>query len=61
MVLELFKELFTVWKEMWAIIKEYLPKIGILILWIISGIIILPCVYVSAIFYPKWTEWGEKL
>lgn len=61
MVSELFKDLFNVWKEMFNLVLELLPKFTVLLLWIISGIIILPCVFIAGTFYPKWTEWGEKL
>ncbi len=54
-------ELFKVWKGMFDFALEYIPKILILILWIISGLFILPCVFVAGTFYPKWTDWGDKL
>ncbi len=30
------------------------------ILWLLAGIVILPCVYVSGVIFPKWEKWGEK-
>jgi hypothetical protein len=61
LVLEMFQGLFKTWQDMFALVMELLPKFIILILWIIAGIIVLPCVFVAGTFYPKWTEWGEKL
>ena len=60
-VLELFQGLFKTWQDMLSLASELLPKFLTLILWFIAGIIILPCVFVAGTFYPKWTEWGEKL
>jgi hypothetical protein len=60
-VTELFSALWEVWKEMFKILKEWLPRAFFFILWIFCGIIILPCVFVAGSLYPKWTEWGEKL
>ena len=55
-----FRALIDVWKEMW---KGGMPMIGIALsfsLWVLSAIIILPCVYVSGVLYPLWEKWGEK-
>ena len=57
----LFKELWAVWGQMFDLVVENIPKFTILLLWVLSGLIILPCVFVAGSFYPKWTEWGEKL
>jgi hypothetical protein len=46
---------------MFDAVWEFIPGIFSLVLWIICGIIILPCVYVSGVLYPLWTEWGDKM
>jgi hypothetical protein len=28
-------------------------------LWAASAVIVLPCVFVASVIYPKWVEWGE--
>jgi hypothetical protein len=28
-------------------------------LWAASAVIVLPCVFVAGVIYPKWVEWGE--
>jgi hypothetical protein len=57
----LFGALMDVWKEMFALAAEVIPKAFFFLLWVACGIIILPCVYISAILFPMWTDWGEKL
>ncbi len=37
-----------------------LPKLIHVILWGLSAIIILPCVFVTHFFYPMWEEWGKE-
>ncbi|MEK9178014.1 MAG: hypothetical protein AAB777_02760 [Patescibacteria group bacterium] len=54
-------ELFKVWSAMWGAIWAVLPRAILFCLWILSAIIILPCVFVSGVLYPKWVEWGEDL
>ena len=29
------------------------------IIWLVLGILILPCVFVAGHIYPMWAEWGE--
>ncbi len=58
---ELFKELWEVWKGMFDFLAELIPRLLVLGLWILCGIIILPSVFIAGTFYPKWSEWGEKL
>ena len=57
----LFSTLWEVWKEMasalWAIVSKLLK----LSLWILSGIIIVPCVYIAGSLYPMWQEWGDDM
>lgn len=61
MVAGLFGELWTVWKGMFSFFLELFKRFFVLFLWILCGIIVLPCVFVAGTFYPKWSEWGEKL
>ncbi len=58
---ELFKELWGLWKGMFDFLMELIPRLLVLGLWILCGIIILPSVFIAGTFYPKWSEWGEKL
>ncbi len=53
------KMFIDVWKEMLSALWEVLPTAILFCLWLLSAIIILPCVYVASIIYPKWVEWGE--
>lgn len=58
-VAELVSGFFNVWKDIFSTIFGIVPKIISFILWILVGIIVLPCVFVAGIIFPKWTEWGE--
>ncbi len=58
-IAEVLTALFDVWKEMFSAIFGLIPKALSFILWILIGIIVLPCVFVAANIFPKWTEWGE--
>ena len=55
----LFSTLWTVWAEMASIAWNIMGKILIFFLWALSGVIILPCVFIAGTLYPKWMEWGE--
>lgn len=55
----LFSTLWAVWKEMASVIWSLIPKMFHFSLWILSGIVILPCVYIAGNLYPTWQEWGE--
>ncbi|MBU6232231.1 hypothetical protein KGP36_06350 [Patescibacteria group bacterium] len=57
----IFNGLWETWTEMFGILMELLPKLISLVLWALSAVIILPCVFVAGVLYPKWTEWGEHL
>ncbi len=35
-------------------------KIVSITLWLISGALILPFVFVAGLIYPLWSEWGEE-
>lgn len=28
-------------------------------LWIVTAALVLPCVFVASVIYPKWEKWGE--
>jgi hypothetical protein len=58
---EMLKSLLDVWKEMFSAIMKVLPKAFSFTFWVLSAIVILPCVYISNILYPLWTKWGENL
>lgn len=60
-VATLFSTLWAIWKEMASAVWSVIPKIISFILWAISGIIILPCVFVAGSLYPMWQEWGEDM
>jgi hypothetical protein len=57
---DLFSGLFAVWAEMWGAFIGIAPKVFKFVIWILCGIIILPCVFIAGNIYPKWAEWGEK-
>jgi hypothetical protein len=50
---------FGLIKEMLEVGLAFLPKFISFFLWIISAILILPCVFIASNIYPKWTKWGE--
>jgi hypothetical protein len=55
----MFKELLNVWKAMFEVLAEIVPKAFKFLIWVLLGIIILPCVYIAGNWFPKWTDWGE--
>lgn len=55
---EIFGMLWSVWKEMFGVVFSILPKVIFFTLWILSGIIIMPCVLVANHIFPAWSEWG---
>jgi len=57
----LLVDLWNIWMEMLKLIGAFLLRFSIFLLWFICGIIVLPCVFVAGNFYPKWTDWGEKI
>lgn len=61
LIWEMAKSLWEVWTEMFGVLMGALPRLLSLVLWILSGIIILPCVYVAGNLYPAWTDWGGEL
>jgi hypothetical protein len=30
------------------------------VLWVLLGIVVLPCVFIAGNIFPKWSEWGEE-
>jgi hypothetical protein len=60
MVGEAFSLLGGLAKEIAGALVDVVPKLLSFILWVLCGIIILPCVFISGTFFPKWTDWGEK-
>lgn len=54
-----FSTLWEVWKEMASAAWAIIPVAFHFFLWAISGIIILPCVFIAGELYPKWQKWGE--
>ena len=59
MLTEFTSALFGVWKEMASAIWAVIPKALHFLLWILVGIIVLPCVYIAGELYPIWQKWGE--
>lgn len=59
-IAEIVGSLWEVWKEMFSLLISIIPKVVSFFFWVICGIIILPCVFISGNLYPKWVEWGEK-
>jgi hypothetical protein len=57
----LLGNLWEVWSEMFKLARVFALKVAKLLIWFIFGIFILPCVYVASAWYPKWTDWGEKM
>lgn len=58
---EIISALWKVWAEMFVAFFSSLPRIISFILWVLSAIVILPCVYVAGELFPKWVDWGEDL
>lgn len=61
MIEQMASSLWDVWSEMWNMLMEVLPRAFYFILWILSAIFILPCVFVAGVLYPKWLDWSENL
>lgn len=34
-------------------------KIVSFVLWVITFILIMPCMFVATVIYPRWEKWGE--
>ncbi|MBU6426783.1 hypothetical protein KGQ27_00910 [Patescibacteria group bacterium] len=54
-------QLWSIWAEMLEAVWSILPKAISFLFWVLSAIVILPCVFVAGQLYPKWVEWGEDL
>ncbi len=50
---------FGLIKEIFEVFGVFLPKFISMFLWVLSAIIVLPCVFVASNIYPKWSKWGE--
>ncbi len=61
--MESFGDIFTgmlkVWGEMLGAFLAVLPKVLKFLLWALSAMVILPCVFVAGSIYPVWAKWGE--
>ena len=58
---DLFGALWEVWKDMYKSMMDVLPKALKFILWLLCGILILPCVFVAGVLFPAWEDWGKEL
>ncbi len=56
----MMSEFFKAIGDMFAAVIGVLPKVIHFVLWVISAIIILPCVFVAGNIYPAWVKWGEE-
>ena len=56
----MIKEVFKAIGDMFAAMIGVLPKVIHFVLWVLSAIIILPCVFVAGNIYPAWIKWGEE-
>jgi hypothetical protein len=51
--------LMEIVKEIFDVLVEFVPKVLHVCLWALTGVIVLPCVFVANHFFPKWVKWGE--
>jgi hypothetical protein len=56
----MISEVFKAIGDMFAAVIGVLPKVIHFVLWVLSAIIILPCVFVAGNIYPAWIKWGEE-
>ena len=59
LIATIFGTIFGLITEMIGAFFAILPKVLKFVFWILSAIIILPCVWVAGNIYPTWVEWGE--
>jgi len=57
---EMLAELWKIWASIVSGIWSVLPKAFSFFFWLLSGLFILPCLYVAGHLYPSWEKWGEK-
>jgi len=57
--MSIFKEFFGAIGDMLVAFFRVLPTVIKFVLWVLSAIIILPCVFVAGTIYPNWVKWGE--
>lgn len=41
-------------------IMEELGKFVSMLLWVATGVILIPFIIVTAVFYPMWEKWGSE-
>ncbi|MFA6314897.1 MAG: hypothetical protein WC648_00820 [Candidatus Paceibacterota bacterium] len=58
---EIANGLSSVIKGVFGWFAKMAPKAISLLLWILTAVIILPCVFVAGELYPKWVKWGEEM
>ena len=51
--------LIDIIKEILSVLREFIPKVLHICLWAVTGIIILPSVFIANHFFPMWVKWGE--
>ncbi len=51
--------LIDIIKEIFSVLREFLPKVFHVCLWALTGVFILPCVFIANHFFPMWVKWGE--
>ena len=51
---EMFTTLFEVWGEMFSALLKVIPKAIKAVIWVLCGLIVIPCVFVASEIYPKW-------
>ncbi len=56
---EVIIELLNIWKSIFSSIFAAIPKIISFILWLMVGIIVLPCVFIAGTIFPWWNDWGD--
>ena len=55
----MFVDFFKVLYEMFKAVLGVLPTVISFVLWVLSAVIILPCVFIAGNIYPSWVKWGE--
>ncbi len=56
----LFKSLIDLWTEMFGKLFPMLLVGLSFLLWVVTALIVLPCVFVAGTLYPMWEKWGEE-
>lgn len=62
---ELIGEIFSHTLELAGIaigaIFENGAKLFQFLCWVIAGVVIVPCLFISGTIYPMWEKWGENI